>query len=148
MEPPSGIPRVQRLHPLTAFVRRLDGEYYTCTEVAVGLNIDPSYLSELPRRFPDLPEVAALAPSVSVRYRGKVLRLYTGEDLNRIARYYRKYPSTGRRRLRTEAEAADRLRITKRIRDYRLRAEQSDDEAKRAHCLAQAAKLRAELDAS
>jgi hypothetical protein len=132
---------MERIHPLTAFVRRLDGEFYTRYELAQALSVAPEYLIQIRRTHPEL------APSVIVNYRGRPLRLYDREDANRLARYFKDHEQVGEPRRHSMAVVAARAKLWGRIRSYRRRAHNARDEVQRARLLGMAEKLAAERSA-
>jgi hypothetical protein len=138
MKAPGNAPKMERIHPLTAFVRRLDGEFYTGNELAETLSVAPEYLLQIRRTHPEL------APSVIVNYHGRPLRLYDREDANRLARYFAGHEQVGQERRHSMAAVAARAKLWGRIRSYRRRAENARDEGQRARLLAIAEKLTAE----
>jgi len=138
MEEPEIAPKKERIHPLTAFVRRLDGEFYTRYELARALNVAPEYLLRVRRTHPEL------APSVIVSYLGLPLRLYDLEDANRLAEYFKDHEQVGRERKHPIAAEFARRKLTKRILDHRKRASKTDDAAERKRLLAIAEQLVAE----
>jgi len=131
-------PKVERIHPLTLFVRRLDGEFYTRNELAHALQVAPEYLTQIRRTHPEL------APSVIVSYLGKPLRLYDREDANRLAAYFQDHEQVGMERRHSMAAVAQRERLRKRIQRFRKRASKTDDVTERERLLKLANQLEAQ----
>ena len=136
MQPPPNVPRAVRIHPLTAFVRRLEEDLYLRNEVAEALSLDPEHLRRADRAHPEL------APSVRVEYQGRMLRLYTREDVNRLAVHFAGHEQVGKERRYSPAAVRARKKLQDRIRHFRKCAEQARDETERARLLGIAERLR------
>ena len=138
MKTPKNAPKKERIHPLTMFVRRLDGEFYTRYELARALEVAPEYLTQVCRTHPEL------APSVIVSYLGRPLRLYDLEDANQLAEYFKDHEQVGTERKHSMAAVFARKKLSKRISDHRNRAYKTDDVTERERLLARAEQLAAE----
>lgn len=137
------------LHPITQFVRGLEGDLLLIREVAQYLGCSQTALRGAAQRHPEL------GPSYSVAYGGIRLNLYTPQDMVALGRYLARDEGTGRRRrgqprLWSFEEAQDRIkrRDCARHRDYQAERESAAGrEDLAATSRARAAKLRAGLDA-
>jgi hypothetical protein len=113
------------------WVRSYDEDYLTRTEAAESLDITLSQLTWIHRNHPD----AGLGPSHKARYQGIEVLLYSPERIEGIRDWLVEYKASqtqrrGRIRLFSSAELQARRRLGGRIRDYRMRAPQYEEQGR------------------